>query len=132
MKKPTRVPRILIVDEQVPMAVAHEFVLRRNLTCQVVRASDGASAGALLAGGDFDVILSDVRMPHVGGIALLQWLRVHRPELVRRVVFLTVDPTNVEAIMIANARVHPVLRKPCAAEALLKAVSDVLEQGEDE
>ena len=35
------------VDDQVPMAVAHEFVLRRNLTCQVVRASDGASAGAL-------------------------------------------------------------------------------------
>jgi DNA-binding NarL/FixJ family response regulator len=42
-----------------------------------------------------------VNMPRLDGFALLRWLRLSRPDLVDRVVFMTVDPDLPAAREIA-------------------------------
>jgi signal transduction histidine kinase len=82
--------RLLIVDDEEavrrPMA---KFLQRRG--AQVVEAGDGVEALASLEGQDADVILADLRMPRMSGVALYQKLEETRPELAGRVLFLSGD-----------------------------------------
>ena len=116
-----RTTRVLIVEDDDPIANAITRLLGTSF--EIVRAVDGVAARDLLiAGASFDVILSDVNMPRLDGFGLLRWLQVSHPELVDRVVFMTVDQDLPAARMIASMHVHPVLRKPCTRDVLLDAV----------
>ena len=116
-----RTTRVLIVEDDDPIAKAITRLLGTSF--EIVRAVDGVVARDLLiAGASFDVILSDVNMPRLDGFGLLRWLQVSHPEVVDRVVFMTVDPDLPAARMIALTHVHPVLRKPCTCDVLLDAV----------
>ena len=116
-----RTTRLLIVEDDDPIAKAIARLLGHS--CEIVRAVDGVAARDLLiAGASFDVILSDVNMPRLDGFGFLRWLRLSRPDLVDRVVFMTVNLDLPAAREIALTHVHPVLRKPCTRDVLLDAV----------
>ncbi|HYP89932.1 MAG TPA: response regulator [Polyangiaceae bacterium] len=72
--------RALLVDDE-PLL---RKVLARGLSrvgFQVVEATDGLRALALVENGAFDLVVSDVRMPVMGGVELLQALVVRQPGL---------------------------------------------------
>jgi signal transduction histidine kinase len=81
---------VLFVDDEpgIRKAVAR-YLNRRGI--QVRAVPDGAEALRLLRTEDFHVIVSDVRMPGVGGREFLAGLRRERPELVSRLVFSSGD-----------------------------------------
>ena len=117
--KPTT--RVLIVEDDDPIAKAMTRLLGTSF--EITRAVDGVAARDLLtAGASFDVILSDVNMPRLDGFGFLRWLRLSRPDLVDRVVFMTVNPDLPAAREVALTHVYPVLRKPCTRDVLLDAV----------
>jgi len=65
---------VLVVDDE------HDFLklIRRRLTkrnIDVDTASSGDEALAMLSSGDFDVVILDVRMPGLDGIAVLKEIR---------------------------------------------------------
>ncbi len=64
-----RALRILLVEDS-PIARATEVALVRSLGHQVVEAVDGEDALSKLGGEAFDLIISDVQMPRMDGIAL--------------------------------------------------------------
>jgi CheY-like chemotaxis protein len=116
-----RTTRVLIVEDDDPIAKTIARLLGHSF--EIVRAVDGVAARDLLiAGASFDVILSDVNMPRLDGFGLLRWLQVSHPEVVSRVVFMSVDPDLPASREIALTHVHPVLRKPCTRDVLLDAV----------
>jgi signal transduction histidine kinase/CheY-like chemotaxis protein len=87
--------RVLIVEDEEgvrrPMA---RFLARRG--AEVEEAADGLEGLARLsAGGAPDVIVVDLRMPRMGGIELYARLEQERPELVRRVLFLSGDVSQL-------------------------------------
>jgi signal transduction histidine kinase len=87
--------RVLIVEDEEgvrrPMA---RFLARRG--AEVEEAADGMEGLARLsAGGVPDVIVVDLRMPRMGGIELYARLEQERPELVRRVLFLSGDVSQL-------------------------------------
>jgi len=72
--------RVLIVDDDpVIRASLAEALADDGITVSV--AEDGARALAMLADTEPDVVLSDVRMPDVGGLALQDLLRERAPEI---------------------------------------------------
>ncbi len=120
-----RTTRVLLVEDSDAVAGAIARLLGRSF--EIVRAVDGVAARELLlAGASFDVILSDVDMPRMDGFGFLRWLRLARPDVVDRVIFMTADPDLPAARMIAVKHVHPVLRKPCTRDMLLDAVRAAL------
>ena len=86
---------ILIVDDESEMRVALETTLKREkfqLTC----AEDGKQALEKMENNDFDLILTDVRMPKLNGLELLRAVKERSPET--QVIMMTAYGTIDNAV----------------------------------
>ena len=116
--------RILLAEDE--PALAHVYA--RALTAagfQVEHEPDGARALERVLARDFDVVVSDVGMPEMDGIALLREIRQQRPEI--PVVLLT---ARLDAEAYGHARDLGSVRyllKPVRMEQLARAVQSAFE-----
>ena len=86
----------------------------------------GHAALARLADHDYDLIVSDLRMPVLDGRGLYRELGARHPEMLRRILFVTgsaLDPGNEE--FLARTRV-PWLAKPFTINDLHRLTQKVL------
>lgn len=95
--------------------------LLADLGYSVVRASDAEEALERIAEQDFDVVLSDVVMPGMGGIALAD-------ELARRAPGLPVILTTgfSPEIVAAGVRRHRILLKPYRSSSLAAVIDEAM------
>ena len=70
--------RILVVDDH---PEACKFMRNVLHTFSVEEASNGIEALELIKGGEFDVVVTDIRMPGMDGYALLERVRREFPDL---------------------------------------------------
>ena len=75
----THQTRILVVDDEadVRLLLAREISDRGH---EVVAAADSTQAMEEIGRGDFDVVLTDIRMPGMDGMALTEWIKRTRPD----------------------------------------------------
>jgi CheY-like chemotaxis protein len=124
------VPRVLIIDDEPSI----RFALRRWFERQgwvVGEANEGAAALNLLAVArstetpQYDVIISDLRMPGVSGDQLHARLSAEYPELLSRLVFTSGDNVTsppIDSVLFA----HPnVLQKPFEFDTLRALVESI-------
>jgi DNA-binding NarL/FixJ family response regulator len=84
--------RVLIVDDQALVRGGFRSILEGQPDLQVVaEAEDGAQAVALAAESDPDVVLMDIRMPHLDGIAATRAILDGAVERPRVLVLTTFD-----------------------------------------
>ena len=76
----TAFSRVLVVDDEEPLRHVLDLLLRRE-GLHVQLADSAESAIEILEQGELDVVLCDVRMPGMGGLGLVDWLREHRPDV---------------------------------------------------
>jgi CheY-like chemotaxis protein len=89
-------------------------------------AENGRTALDLIAGHAFDLVISDLAMPELGGQELYKELRARHPALLTRLVFITGDTLGPAARrFLARAR-RPVVEKPFAPDDLRRAVRAAL------
>lgn len=103
--------RALVVDDE-PM-VRH--LLDRALTrtgFEVFEATDGGAALDLIGADEFDLVISDVEMPGIGGLELLQRVRLERPDL--PVVLFSGHFELKPGQSAADFGAFAVLAKPCS------------------
>ncbi len=125
-----RSPGILVVDDEpsVSQVVKHTLA---NLTTDVVIANSGKEAIEVCKTRSFDLVISDVRMPEMDGVELLQILSHDYPSM-RRII-LTGYADMEQTIGAINAgRVHRYLTKPWPGDELVDAVSEELHIAEKE
>ncbi|HEY1957946.1 MAG TPA: response regulator [Polyangiaceae bacterium] len=104
---------VLFVDDERAVLEALRYALYRDRKrWKLVFASSGAAALEELARQPAHVVVSDLMMPDMDGIALLAEVRARYPRAVR--VLLS---GNVERA-VDGALAHEVLGKPCAPPAL--------------
>ncbi|HEV2235093.1 MAG TPA: response regulator [Ktedonobacterales bacterium] len=110
-----RVWRILVVDDEENLNWSLVNSLRKEQY-----AADGALTGedALrqMANQQYDIIISDVRMPGMDGFELLQWLRRHRPQT--RVLMMTAFGSPTERAEATRGGVVAYIEKPFDLHAL--------------
>jgi PAS domain S-box-containing protein len=83
-----RRPRVLIVDDEPAVARSMQRAIADR--CDVVVIHDPAEAvAALISHEHFDIIFCDVVMPRISGLDLYMELRRSRPELAKRLVFVS-------------------------------------------
>jgi CheY-like chemotaxis protein len=83
---------------------------------------------AMAAGASFDIILSDIRMPDLDGPTLYEWMQATRPDLARRIAFVTGDTLSGTAADFLERAQCPVLEKPFTPAALRALIAAMLEK----
>jgi CheY-like chemotaxis protein len=111
--------RILIADDEPDMREIFSAWFR-GLGCYVAEAADGREALDLLSRARFDVIVTDVRMPRVTGIELVQEL--HRTGRYTPVAIFVSGYMDLELPDAFDLGIEAVLSKPCEKKELLSAV----------
>jgi CheY-like chemotaxis protein len=94
---------------------------------QVETASDGADALQQAMTGGFDLIITDVRMPRLGGREFFERLRTEHPEAARRVVFATGDTVRDDTMAFIERSGQPFLHKPFKLAELRRTLAAALE-----
>ncbi|MGK8707045.1 EAL domain-containing response regulator [Metapseudomonas otitidis] len=126
-----RSTRILIVEDQ-PFQREHLLNLFRELgVTQLSVAEDGREAARQLEGEPFDLVISDLMMPGLDGVQLIQRLAARKPR--PWLVIMSAAPQRlvVSACMVARAYGLHVLEpvaKP-ARSALVRRLLDTLQAG---
>jgi len=116
-------PSILVVDDEPTM----QDVLQRLLCDQgyaVATAATAEEAVAQLEERDFDVVVSDIVMPGLDGLALLERSRSLNPRAA--VILMTAYATVDSAIAALRSGASDFLEKPFLAEELMRCVERAL------
>jgi signal transduction histidine kinase len=116
----------LVVDDEPEIADSLAELLERE-GYQVRVAASGTEAKAHLEARDFDLILSDLRMPDGDGPSLHAWVAAKRPHLAVRMGFVTGDTIEPGAMAFLAEAGRPTLEKPFTPAALRAFVCKVLE-----
>ena len=108
--------RILALDDDPMILQAITRILREH---EVVCVEDGRAALAMLDRGErFDMILSDMMMPHMTGMEFYERLLMDHPEDARRVVFVTGGAINSRIADFLSIVPNVCLEKPFDTNAL--------------
>lgn len=122
---PGKGQRVLVVDDE-PTILDLLIVLLEQSGFQVDTASNGEEACRKALKGDYDLILSDIKMPRVDGIEFYRRLRAQRPEMIRNLVFMSGDLLGKETAEFLEREKVPNLPKPLEIPVLMKAIEDAL------
>ena len=118
-------PKILIADDEDSMRqlVARAIAMDGHET---VTAQDGAEALEILTreDGAFDLLLTDIQMPVMDGIALALSAARDFPDLT--ILLMTGFADQRERASNLNALVHDVVTKPFSVADIRSAVSEAL------
>lgn len=117
--------RVLLVDDQPEL----RRLFQRTLTKaghQVLVAENGRQAVGLVAKNSFDVVISDVRMPDMGGVELLQALHAQDPDL--PVLLVSGSPDLETAMKAVEYGAFEYLTKPVSFEKLGSSTRRAIEQ----
>lgn len=119
--------RVLVVDDEQPIRSLQQRILERE-GFEVLTASAGTEARDLLGREEVDLIISDVKMPgEMNGIALFEWVKSARPELVGRFLFVTGDIQEIARGSLRTAHPGRFLTKPFQVDEYLRHVRAALE-----
>ena len=80
----------------------------------------GQAAIATMNDTDYDVVVSDIRMPGVGGVDVLGYAKIHRPQTIR--IALT-GYADAQSTVEISRLAHRYLRKPCSIDDLDEVIS---------
>ncbi len=116
--------RLLVADDKESIlklfqdAFAHGF--------DITTAADGQKALAMALNGNFDVVVSDIRMPGVDGLTLLREIKRARPEV--EVVLMTAFASVPNAVEAMKEGAYDYLTKPFDPEEALLVVQRAAER----
>src|ERR1700748_3513357 len=118
-------PRVLIADDEASMRtlVARAIAMDGHET---VTAQDGAEALEILTreGGEFDLLLNDIQMPLIDGIALALSTARDFPDIC--ILLMTGFAHQRERASNLSAIAHDVITKPFSVADIRTAVADAL------
>jgi DNA-binding NtrC family response regulator len=122
------VRRALVVDDEPTIRTAVARFLRRR-GWHADEAEDGLVALAKLeraSPGAYQVVISDLRMPHCSGDELHDWLAQHRPDLFSCLILTTGDLASPALSDFITRTPRPVIEKPFELTALAQVVEGVV------
>ncbi|MBI1191561.1 MAG: response regulator [Bacteroidetes bacterium] len=118
--------RIVLADDHLLVLDGLRLILAGDPRWEVIgQVQDGKALLALLAGQPCDLVITDLNMPGMRGIALIQALKAHFPHLPVLVLTMHDEPEIVQEILLAEAEGY--LLKNSGRAEVCAAVTQLLE-----
>lgn len=114
--------RILVVDDETHIRDAVCEILT-DANYRILQAENGKAAKDILALQTVDLVISDIHMPGLTGLELLEWSRNHRPV---PFIIITGFSTLMASKSAADSGAKQFLIKPFARPELLTAVESAV------
>ncbi|MFQ5956687.1 MAG: sigma-54-dependent transcriptional regulator [Candidatus Brocadiales bacterium] len=118
-------PYILIVDDQQDIARGLALVLT-EIGVEVMTTSSGEQAIEYIMRNPVDVVITDIRMPGIGGISLLEKVKEYRPKI--EVILLTAFGSIESAIEAMKKGAYHYVTKPFNNDELLIVVQRAVQE----
>jgi CheY-like chemotaxis protein len=115
-------PSILVVDDEPDICGIAQLLLE-NAGCDVVCTTNAARALAAVEQRDFDLLITDMLMPEMDGVELINSVRRTKPD--QRIMAISgggMAPRESYLQIASMYGVNGVLAKPFSRDQLLKAV----------
>jgi two-component system, cell cycle sensor histidine kinase and response regulator CckA len=121
----TKSASVLLVEDERALALAVSEALT-DAGLDVDHAGDGEEALARVRQNTYDLVICDLKMPKVDGIALYRAIAAASPVLARRVIFVTGDVAGADTERFLEDSGCRWLAKPFRLGDLLRSVRDAL------
>jgi CheY-like chemotaxis protein len=118
---------ILVVDDYSTSQRLMRFILQQS-NHAVRSAVNGLQALEFLAETAFDLVITDLNMPEMDGLALLQHLRADERYQALPVIILTGSPHEQDNVRAQAAGATMFLTKPVGTDELITVVDQLLSQ----
>ena len=121
--------RLLVAEDDEDIAALITVILSQR-GYEVTLAPDGRAAAELCAGGQFDLLIFDVGMPHLTGFEVAEYLRGEQLMVGVPLMFLTAydAPEDIERGRSLGASAY--LTKPFRPADLLRTVDRLLRESQ--
>ena len=116
---------VLVVEDEAALGAAVAESLG-DAGFVVDRAGDGEEALSRVAARPYDLIICDLKMPRVDGMTFYRTLERERPEMARRILFVTGDVAGTEAERFLDETGCRWLAKPFRLRDLLRTAQETL------
>ena len=117
--------RILVVDDEESMRDVLAILLQRE-GYEVEEAADGAQAVRMLKEQSYDLVITDIKMPQLGGHELLAYIKERFAETL--VIMITAFSTTEEAVEAMKQGAYDYIVKPFKNEEIRLIVRNALER----
>ncbi|MBI4564372.1 MAG: sigma-54-dependent Fis family transcriptional regulator [Planctomycetes bacterium] len=117
--------RVLIVDDEQGMLEVCQEALSRLKETDIHLESSGSRAAERLTSEPFDLVITDLRMPGLGGMDLIR--RIHERDPGMAALVITAFPTVETAVECMKLGAADYIVKPFLPDALLAAAERLLE-----
>lgn len=117
--------RLLIVDDEVELAQTLADILSPDGHA-IKLVHNGRDALDLLAKEEFDIIISDLRMPVLDGPGLYRGIEKNFPRYLTRIIFVTGDTLSTTISAFLSEYALDVIEKPYSPQDVRKAISDLI------
>jgi len=124
---PARKLRVLVVDDE-PHILHYMSATLESWGHTVEVASDGHYALERALAEPFDVIICDLRMPHLGGREMYHKLAHQDPHAAERVIFATGDTVRGDTLRFLESIGRPYLHKPFTLAELRRVLGAAAQQ----
>jgi len=119
--------RIMLIDNEIGLCRMMEAVLN-DQGYQVKSYTRPVQAVAEFSAGDYDLIISDIKMPEMDGLEVLQHVRNRDPEV--PVIMITAYATVEMSIQALRHGAYDMLTKPFEPDELIYRVKNALQHHE--
>ena len=114
---------LVIDDEQIVLDSVRKILTAEN--CLVSTTLRGKKGIKMAIGSNFDVVLTDIRMPDIGGLIVLRDIKRRKPSL--PVIIITGYATIRSAVQATKLGATDYIEKPFSPEQLVESVSLAIE-----
>jgi two-component system chemotaxis response regulator CheY len=105
------------------------LALSRIRNLQIVEADDGVDGLRKLAGGKFDIILTDINMPIMDGLKLVKRIRTDPVHKDVPVIVITTEASSEDRMRALQLGANAYITKPIQASQVILKVRELLRIG---
>ena len=116
----------LVVEDSPMMRQLLVFALSRVKQLRVTEADDGVDGLRKLAGGKFDIILTDINMPIMDGLKLVKRVRTDPVHKDVPIVIITTESAEEDRQRALSLGANAYITKPIQAPQVIAKVKELL------
>ena len=116
-------PAILVVDDELSMREFLKILLEKE-GYDVSTASEASSALDLIQNQDFDLVISDIKMPGMGGLTLLEKIKEINNSI--SVIMITAYASPENAVVAMKGGAFDYITKPFKVDEIIKIIKSAI------